>query len=64
MSAATSALLGKREVRICVTDDGLGGLSILSEIERRLRDESARVGGALRAYEHRADLFEHVVVSA
>jgi hypothetical protein len=28
----------KDEVTICVTDVGLGGLSVLSEIERRLQD--------------------------
>jgi hypothetical protein len=28
----------KDEVTICVTDVGLGGMSVLSEIERRLQD--------------------------
>ena len=30
------SLAGKEEVTLCVTDDGLGGLSVLSEIEGRL----------------------------
>ena len=32
------AVFGKDEVTICVTDVGLGGLSVMSEIERRLQD--------------------------
>lgn len=34
---ALDALSNKRRVTLCVTDDGLGGLSVLSEIERKLQ---------------------------